>query len=105
MGFSPEERQAIVKAKLAQMAAKKTKDALPPVVRQPYDPENALLSKDEFIAKQRLKKEEEAEARAHIARKRQEREGAPVSDNTEVEEEEALEAEPQVKRGRPKKVD
>lgn len=94
--MSKEERDAIVKAKIAERNAKKTKDSLPPVERKPYDPENMFLSKEEFRAKRMREEEEKAQANAFIAQKRGKK------DVQEEEKEKVLEPK---KLGRPKKVE
>jgi hypothetical protein len=97
-----QERKEIVKAKLAQQAAKKTKDALPPVVKQPYDPENAYLSKEEFVAKRRKKKEDDLAAKDFINKRKSESEKEDTGGVPENKEEKKVAPK---KTGRPKKVE
>ena len=71
MAVKPEVKKAYVKAKLDKLKEKKGKGSLPPLVRKPYDPENALLSKAEFIEKWAKKDEEDKAAKEFVAKRRE----------------------------------
>ena len=101
MPVSEEEKKEYVKAKLAIQAAKKTKDALPPVIKRPYDPENCLLSKAEFVEKMRKQKEDALAAKEFLAGRKDKKED--VGDGVQVEEKK--EVAKVVKKGRPKKIE
>jgi len=109
MPMDPEDRKQAVKLREAKRLAQEEKAKLPPVIKMPYDAENAFLSKKEFVDKYAKKKQEKAEAEAYIARKRKEKEdglqeeAAEVEDDGPAENKEPKDEAP--KRGRPKRID
>ena len=72
MAVKPEVKKADVEAKIKKLKEKGVAASLPPVERKPYDPENALLSKAEFIKKWAARDEEKAMAKEYVSRKRAE---------------------------------